>query len=325
MKGKIIIAVLVVLIFIASSSFFIVEEGKQAIVTQFGRPIGEPIKKAGLNFKVPLIQKVQQFEKRLLKWDGSPNQIPTRDKKYIWVDTTARWRIADPLLFLKTVANERGALSRLDDIIDSVVRDLTSSNLLVEMVRSADWQPKPAWKLAQEMAQEAALTKTGEESEQTEADQAEVKTGRLGITRKMLAEAQKLTPSYGIELVDIRIKRINYVDSVRQRVFDRMISERQRIAAQLRSEGEGRRAEILGQMQKELARIRSLAFRRAQEVKGAADAEATQIYGQAYSQDPEFYSLSRTLQAYEDYPNQASTMVLTTNSDFFKYLKGSNR
>ena len=321
MKLKIIIAIVVVLVIIGSSSFFIVEEGMQAIVTQFGRPIGEPIKKAGLNFKVPFIQKVQKFEKRLLKWDGSPNQIPTRDKKYIWVDTTARWRISDPLLFLKTVANERGALSRLDDIIDSVVRDLTSANLLVEMVRSADWKPKPAWKLAQE----AVPAEADRDSERAEQVQAEVKTGRLGITRKMLAEAQKLTPSYGIELVDIRIKRINYVESVRKRVFDRMISERQRIAAQLRSEGEGRGAEIRGQMQKELARIQSLAFRRAQEVKGAADAEATQVYGQAYGRDPEFYSLSRTLQAYEDYPNQASTMVLTTDSDFFRYLKGSDR
>ena len=318
MTGKVTIAVLILLGIAAYSSFFITNEGEQAIVTQFGKPVGEPIKNAGLSFKIPIIQKVQFFEKRLLKWDGSPNQIPTRDKKYIWVDTTARWRITDPLRFLQTVANERGALSRLDDIIDSVVRDLVSANLLVEIVRSADWKPKPEeyFKKAQRMAKESK--ETAEETVIV------VKKGRLGINRAMLAQASKMTPRYGIELVDIRIKRINYVKSVRERVFQRMISERERIASQLRSEGEGAKADILGQMQKELSRITSLAFRRAQEIKGAADAEATQIYGVAYGKNPDFYALSRTLQAYADYPNTSSTLVLTTDSDFFKYLKSAD-
>ena len=235
------------------------------------------------------------------------------------MDTTARWRITDPLRFLQTVANERGALSRLDDIIDSVVRDLVSANLLVEIVRSADWEPKP------EEYYNKTLTSANESEETATESTIVVKQGRLGITREMLAQASKLTPRYGIELVDIRIKRINYVQSVRERVFQRMISERERIASQLKSEGEGARAEILGQMQKELARITSQAFRRAQEVKGAADAEATKIYGEAYGKDPEFYSLSRTLQAYEDYPNSSSTLVLTTDSDYFKYLKKTDR
>ncbi len=320
MKGKVAVAVLVLIGIAVYSSFFIVNEGEQAIVTQFGKPIGEPVKKAGLNFKIPIIQKVQFFEKRLLKWDGSPNQIPTRDKKYIWVDTTARWRITDPLRFLQTVANERGALSRLDDIIDSQVRDLVSANLLVEIVRSADWKPKP-----EEYFKRTQAKTTEESAETAEAAPLVVQQGRLGITREMLAQASKLTPRYGIELVDIRIKRINYVESVRERVFQRMISERERIASQLRSEGEGARAEILGQMKKELARITSQAFRRAQEIKGAADAEATKVYGEAYGRDPDFYALSRTLQSYEDYPNATSTMVLTTDSDFFRYLKSTEQ
>lgn len=317
MKLKLFIGLVILLALVAQSAFFVVEEGQQAIVIQFGRPIGEPITEAGLNFKIPVIQEVRYFQKRLLKWDGSPNQIPTLDKKYIWVDTTARWRITDPLLFLRTVTNERGAQSRLDDIIDSVVRDLVSANLLVEMVRSADWKPQPEWSSTQEAAPQA-------EADSDKQVTTKVQAGRLGITRKMLAQAREMTPRYGIELVDIRIKRINYVDSVRKRVFDRMISERQRIAAQLRSEGEGRRAEIIGQMQKELARIRSGAFRRAQEIKGKADAEATKIYGQAYGKDPEFYSLSRTLQAYQEYRHPDSTMVLSTDSDFFNYLKGAD-
>ncbi len=317
---KPIIAVVVILGFLLSSTFFVVKEGEQAIVTQFGRPIGSPNKEAGLYFKIPLIQKVHYFEKRLLKWDGSPNQIPTRDKKYIWVDTTARWRITNPLRFLQTVATEQGALSRLDDIIDSVVRDLVSSNLLVEIVRSADWQPRPEASL-----EVKAILEEKEQEEETEAKTLPVTAGRMGITRHMLAAASRLTPRYGIELVDIQIKRINYVESVRQRVFERMISERQRIAAQLRSEGEGRRAEILGQMEKELARIRSEAYRRAQEIRGHGDATAIKIYGQSFGRAPEFYSMVKSLEIYEKYPNPDSTIILSTNSDFFKYLKGTSK
>ncbi|MBW2617967.1 MAG: protease modulator HflC [Deltaproteobacteria bacterium] len=313
MKGwKIIIAVVIVGLIALSGTLFIVPEGQQAIVTQFGRPLGEPKFEAGLYVKAPFIHKVHRFEKRLLKWDGSPNQIPTRDKKYIWVDTTARYLITNPLRYLQTVANERGALSRLDDIIDSVVRDYVSSNLLVELVRSEGWQLKPQAEL------EVVIP-----FEDVEGVTQPLRAGRLAITREMLAAAQELTPRYGIALVDIRIKRINYVEQVRMRVFERMISERQRIAAQLRSEGEGRRAEVLGQMEKELARIRSGAYRKALEIKGRADAEATKIYGSAYNQDPEFYAMTRTLETYEDYPNEDSTLILTTDSDFFQYLKGA--
>jgi len=311
---KFILIIAALLIFGLSGTLFVVEEGEQAIVTQFGRPIGEPIKAAGLYLKIPFVQKVRFFEKRLLSWDGSPNQIPTRDKKYIWVDTTARYRITDPLRFLQTVATERGALSRLDDIIDSVVRDLVSANVLVELVRSEGWKFKP------QAEREGSIP-----FEDIEGEDRPVQTGRQGLTREMLAKASEVTPRYGIELVDIRIKRINYVDQVRQRVFERMISERQRIASQLRSEGEGRKAEVLGQMQKELERITSEAYRRAQEVRGAADAEATKVYGDAYNRDPEFYALTKSLEIYGNYPNAKSTLILTTDSEFFRYLKGTGK
>lgn len=319
MKGaKLIIPVAILVIIVISGAFYTIQEGEQGIVTQFGKPQGEPKSQAGLYFKLPVIQKVQKFQKRLLKWDGSPNQIPTLDKKYIWVDTTARYQITNPLRYLQTVASERGALSRLDDIIDSVVRDLVSANLLVELVRSEGWKVKIVART--EQTQDEAKAEAQEEGAYLP-----VKVGREGITREMLAKAKEMTPRYGIELVDIRIKRINYVESVRRRVFERMISERQRIAAQLRSEGEGRKAEILGQMDKELARIRSGAYRTAQEVKGTADAEATQIYGKAYNKDPEFYALTKSLELYENYPNIDSTLILSTDTDFLKYLKGTAR
>lgn len=313
MRGwKIAIGVVIIGLIALSGTLFVVPEGQQAIVTQFGRPLGEPKFEAGLYVKAPFIQKVHRFEKRILKWDGLPNQIPTRDKKYIWVDTTARYRITDPLRYLQSVATERGALSRLDDIIDSVVRDYVSSNLLVELIRSEGWQLKP------QAEREMSIP-----FEDIEGATEPLRAGRQAITRQMLASARELTPRYGIELVDIRIKRINYVEQVRVRVYERMISERQRIAAQLRSEGEGRRAEIMGQMEKELARIRSQAYRKAQEIKGQADAEATRVYGAAYSQDPEFYAMTKTLETYQEYPNAESTLILTTEADFFRYLKGA--
>ena len=220
------IALAIVAALVLSGAFFTVREGHQALVTQFGKPVGDSYKEAGLYFKIPLIQEVHTFEKRLLKWDGSPNQIPTRDKKYIWVDTTARWRITDPLRFLQTVATERGALSRLDDIIDSVVRDQVSSNLLVELVRSSDWKPVS---MASTSGYQPTAAAVGGDETASRTD-TPVEVGRQTITRRMLAEASKVTPQYGIEVLDIQIKRINYVESVQKQVFERMISERKRVA-----------------------------------------------------------------------------------------------
>ncbi|MCB2188610.1 MAG: protease modulator HflC [Deltaproteobacteria bacterium] len=310
--------VVVVLLILGSSSFFTVQAGFQAILTQFGKPVGEPYTEAGLYFKLPLIQEVHTFEKRLLKWDGSPNQIPTRDKKYIWVDTTARWRIKDPLKYLQTVSTERAALSRLDDILDSVVRDQVSSSLLVELVRSMDWEPHTRDQLGLETLPEVV---PGGEPQESDDTPRVIKQGRQLITRRMLAEAGKVTPQYGIELVDIRIKRINYVESVQKRVFERMVSERKRIASQFRSEGEGDKRRILGQMQKELAAIRSRAYKRAQEIRGVADGKVTTIFGQAYGQDPDFYALFKTLETYGQAGAGKTDILLSTDNYYYQYLK----
>lgn len=301
----------VLLLLAVSGSIYTLDENHQAIVLQFGRPVGEPVKAAGLHFKLPFIQEVRLFDKRILIWDGDPNQIPTKGREFIWVDTTARWRIAEPRKFLENVATEAGARSRLDDVIDSVVRDQVSDSELVELVRSA------SWKVPERRVLEQAP------DEQEKELKKKVSRGREQITRTILRQARRIIPQYGIELVDVRIKRLNYVESVRQKVYARMISERKRIAARFRSEGEGRSAEILGAMEKELRQIRSDAYRRAQEIHGGADARATRIYGGAYNRDPEFYSFSRTLEAYKESKNTNSVVILTTDSDYYRYLKAA--
>ena len=321
MKLKMLIVLVIAAVLLASGAFFTVNEGHQALITQFGKPVGGPYSEAGLYFKIPFIQDVHMFEKRLLKWDGSPNQIPTRDKKYIWVDTTARWRITDPLRFLQTVSTYTGGLSRLDDIIDSVVRDMVSSNLLVELVRSADWDPERGIEAMEQFVTPSYPGGQAQGKAKEASEPKEVKQGRQMITRRMLSEAAKLTPQYGIELVDVEIKRINYVESVQKRVYERMISERKRIASQYRSEGEGEKRQILGTMQKEMANIRSGAYKQAQEIKGKAEAQATSIYGKAYGQDPDFYAFFKTLESYADQREGKSDLILSTDGEYFKYLK----
>lgn len=312
---QVLLALIVGAAIVSTGAFYVVREGEQVVITQFGKPVGEAVKDAGLNFKIPFIQAVNRFEKRLLNWDGSPNQIPTKDKKLIWVDTTARWRISDPLLYLTRVTTKTTALSRLDGIIDSVVRDAVSENDLVELVRSEGWAGMVG----------AQIADAGYTQKEVEEVSRPLQVGREKITRAMLKSASRLTPEFGIELVDVRIKRINYVDSVLKKVFERMISERERIAAQYRSEGEGEKARINGEMQKELKRISSEAFRTAEETRGKADAQATKIYGDAYSRDPEFYSFSKTLELYREQDQQKTRMILTTDSDFYKYIKGIPR
>jgi modulator of FtsH protease HflC len=304
--------VLVVAVLLLTGAFYVLEEGQQAVVLQFGRPVGAAVTEAGLHFKVPFIQEVRRFEKRLLIWDGDPNQIPTAGREFIWVDSTARWRIVDPLKFLESVATEAGAQSRLDDIIDSVLRDLVSSNTLVELVRSSSGQtPQP------EALEEAS-------KEVVEELKKEINLGREGLTRAVLTVVRKIAPQYGIEVVDVRIKRLNYVESVREKVYARMISERKQLAARFRSEGEGRSAEILGTMDKELREIRSTAYKVVQEVRGKGDATATKIYGDAYGRDQEFYAFSRTLENLKAGKNANSVLVLTTDSDYYRYLKNAN-
>jgi membrane protease subunit HflC len=301
------IAILLILAFL-QAPLFVVKEGEQALVTQFGKPVSDVLG-PGLHLKIPLIQEVHRFEKRILKWDGDPNQIPTKDKRYIFLDTTARWRIADPLLFFKTVATERGAHSRLDDIIDSVVRDAVSGHLLVELVRGKDYQAP------------------GGQPEKIELEGVPVSpeklVGREEILNNILEKARASTPEYGIELIDVQIKRINYVEQVRKRVYERMISERKKVAAQFRSEGEGEKADILGQMEKELKSITSEAYRQAEEIRGQADAEAAAIYAAAYGKDRGFYAFVRSLESYRKAVGKNGRLVLTTDSDFYKYLQRS--
>lgn len=306
MKKQLLIAIAILLLLLGQSVLFVVEEGEQAIVTQFGKPVDE-VKYAGLHVKIPLIQEVRRFDRRILKWDGDPNQIPTKDKRYIWVDATARWRIVDPLLFYTTVATELGASSRLDDILDSVVRDAVSSHLLVELVRGKDYQP-PAGTVE-------VLDFEGQKIV------AENLTGREEILADILTEARKNIPEYGIEMIDLQIKRINYVEQVRLRVYERMISERKKVASQFRSEGEGEKANILGQMQKELKRIESDAYRESVQIRGRADAEAAAIYAEAYGRDPEFYAFVRTLESYRKALKENSKLVISTDSDFYRFLQ----
>jgi membrane protease subunit HflC len=306
MKKQLLIAIAILLLLLGQSVLFVVEEGEQAIVTQFGKPVDE-VKYAGLHVKIPLIQEVRRFDRRILKWDGDPNQIPTKDKRYIWVDATARWRIVDPLLFYTTVATELGASSRLDDILDSVVRDAVSSHLLVELVRGKDYQP-PAGTVE-------VLDFEGQKIV------AENLTGREEILADILTEARKNIPEYGIEMIDLQIKRINYVEQVRLRVYERMVSERKKVASQFRSEGEGEKANILGQMQKELKRIESDAYRESVQIRGRADAEAAAIYAEAYGRDPEFYAFVRTLESYRKALKENSKLVISTDSDFYRFLQ----
>jgi membrane protease subunit HflC len=294
------ILIVIVLIFTAVNGVYILQEGRQAIITQFGRPVGQPVTEAGLHFKTPFVQEVTFFEKKILIWDGDPNQIPTNDKTFVYLDVTARWRIADALVFLQAVNNEARAQSILDDIIDGTVRDLVNKNDLVEIIRSSDFSPE-------------TMVNSAIEDEK-------LRYGRDVISTMIHEAASKITPKYGIELVDVMFKRVNYIESVRLKVYDRMISERKRIAAEKRSLGEGQKAEIMGKVKREFQVVMSSANREAEEIKGKADAEAANIYAQAYNQDPEFYAFSRSLESYKMTMGKNTHLIISSDSEFYKYL-----
>jgi len=295
---------------LASGVIYTIDETQQVVITQFGQPIGEPINKAGLYFKTPFVQQANYFEKRILEWDGNPNQIPTKDKKYIWVDTTARWRIKDALKFLQSVGNETGAQARLDDIIDSATRDYVTNHNLVEAVRDTN---RIIEDLVQVSGDEDSMNQAAEELEK-------ISIGRDKLTRGILEEASLIAPQYGIELIDVRIKRINYVVDVQKKVYERMISERKRAAERYRAEGQGKKAEIEGQREKELNQITSEAYKTAEEIKGKADAEATKIYADAYNNDPELYSFLKTLETYRNTIDADTTVILSTDSEYLQYI-----
>ena len=291
---------------LATTCLYTIDEREQVVITRFGKPI-RTVTEPGLHLKQPFVDQVNVFDRQVLAWDGSPDQIPTSDKKYIFVDTFARWRIVHPLRFFQSVRDERGAQMRLDDIIDGATRDVISQNTLVEVVRNTNRElPKEEESLGMEMVIP------------------EVHLGRDALSRQIFAKArEKVQEAFGLELLDVQIKRINYVQEVRQKVFERMISERNRIAELFRSEGQSNLQEIAGLKDKELKRIESEAYQKAQQIRGKSDAEAARIYAGAYGADADFYQFTRTLQALRE-TLEGSTLVIGTDSEFLRYLKSSS-
>ncbi len=300
------IVLLALFALVAFSSAYIVDETEQVVVTQFGRVVDQPKRAPGLYFKIPFIQQTSYFPKNLLEWDGDPGQIPTLDKTFIWVNPFARWRIVDPVAFFQTVNNTVSAQGRLDDIIDPAVRNFITSYPLIEAVRLSN--------------RTLDTFEIGLEDIQNEYNYT-ISTGRKKITEGILKASQPKLAQFGIEIVDVKIKRINYVEQVRNTVYGRMIAERNQIAEKFRSEGMGEALEIRGEKEKELKLITSKAYRTAQEIKGKADAEVTQIFAKSYGVDPEFYSFVKTLDIYKETLGKDSQLVISTDSEFFKYLK----
>jgi membrane protease subunit HflC len=297
----------IVFVILAGKPFYTVDEREQVLILQFGKPVGvktEP----GLKVKLPFIQKALYFPKTLLEWDGDPGQIPTNDKTFIWIDAFARWRIKDPLTYFRAVRNERAAQEKLDAIIDAATYDYITSNNLIEVVRTSNRLMKAEKVISVGLPEKAAK-------------QVKIVLGREQMTRGILEQVSPKMDQFGIEIVDFRFKRINYVEKVREKVYERMIAERDQISEKFRSEGRGESSRIEGERQKELRRIKSEAYREVEEIKGKADAEAIRIYADAFNQDPEFYSFTNTLDIYKKSLDESSNVIMTTDSDFFKYLK----
>ncbi len=306
-KYYVLIGVAAVLIFLGFDAFYIVNEQNQAIVTQFGRPIGEPVTTPGLKLKAPFIQRVNYFDKRYLEWDGDVNQIPTRDKRFLFVDTYARWEITDPLQFFRRLRDESGGQSRLDDILDGETRNAVANNELLELVRSSNRDPEETEDFFEDM------------------DVLElIEVGRDAIEARVLQAANERTADLGIRVLDFRFKRINYVDDVRERVYERMISERNRIADLFRSEGQGEARRISGEKERELNRIMSEAVRTSDRIRGQAEAEATATYAAAYNRNAtsrDLYAFLKTLETYENTLDYSATLILSTDSDLFGLMR----
>jgi membrane protease subunit HflC len=303
MRFGVIGAVLLVWIVLANS-LYVVNEPEQVIITQFGRPVGDPVDRPGLKFKTPFIQKVHRFDKRFLEWDGDANQLPTRDKRFIWVDAYARWRISDPLLYFQRLRDERGAQTRLDDILDGETRNAIANHDLVEVIRSTNRQPED---LDLDLEEQTTLD--------------EIQAGRVNIQLTVLAAAQARVTDLGIEILDVRFKRINYVEEVR------MVAERRRIADRFRSEGQGEAQRISGEKDRELKSIQSEAYRKAQTIIGDADAEATRIFAEAYDRSADsrsVYEFIKTMEPFEMTIDENTALILSTEGDFTKYLRRSD-
>lgn len=312
--------ILLALVITGSSSFYILTEGQQGIVTQFGKPIGEPITDAGVHFKTPFMQKVRYVDKRILSWDGDVNQIPTKDKKYIKVDTTARWIVIDALKFIQTVQNEHGAKARLDTILDGYTRDVISGHNLVEAVRNSD---NILAKIEEKRADINARKAKGEFilEEEIGGEIDSVGVGREELSQMIVKQADKELVALGIKLIDVQLRRISYEQSVEKKVYERMISERQRIAQKIRSIGKGEKAKIEGRLSKDLKEIESKAYRTAEVIRGKAEAKATKIYADSLNKDPKFYEFIRTMEAYKKSIKSDAKFLLSSDSEFFKFLK----
>lgn len=316
LTGGDIIVVLVVALFIFANSAFRVSEIEQVIITEFGKPVGKPITEAGLHFKKPFIHKPNSVEKRVLEWDGAPTEMTTIDKEFIVVDTFARWRISEPLQYFERLRDERSALSRLDDILGSSTRDTVASNKLIEVVRSTTEREAEVSDeiLDADVSGEVGVLKP-------------VAKGRTALEQEIFADAAPKIAEFGIELLDIRFKRVNYNTSVQNKIFNRMISERQQIAERFRSEGAGEAAKILGNMERDLREVRSEAYQQVEKIRGDADAEATSIYAAAYARNDEaaaLYNFTRTLKLYEVTMKKDTTAVFSTNSELFKLFKAAD-
>ena len=301
----VLLVVLLGALVLLSQTAYTVSETEQVIITRLGEPVGDPVVRSGLHFKVPFIERINVFEKRFLEWDGSPNQVPTKDKRFIWVDTYARWRIVDPLLFFQRLRDERGAQSRLDDILDGETRNAVAQHDLIELVRSTNRNPEDV----------------PIESEEESVILDKIAQGRQEITREILTTAASRVADLGIEILDLRFKRINYVEEVQQDVFARMIAGRQRIAQQFRSEGQGEAARIDGERERELAQIVSEAYREAEALRGEADAEATRVYAEAYNSDADFYAFTKSLETYETTMDPSTVFILGTDSELLRFLR----
>ncbi len=303
---NLLIVIALLLAVVLRGAFYVVREPQQVVITQFGKPVGDAIMNPGLKFKLPFIQKVHRFEKRFLEWDGDANELPTKDKRFIWVDTYARWRITDPLLFFQRLRDERGAQTRLDDILDGETRNAIANHKLVELIRTTNREV------------------VSSELDQDETKLDDIEVGRNAIREIVLAAAQSRTSDLGIEILDVQFKRINYVEEVRRTVYERMIAERRRIADRFRSEGEGEASRIHGEKERELKRIQSEAYKEAREIKGVSDALATSIYAAAYDRSldsREFYQFLKTMEIYGQTLDSQTTLIMSTDGEFYKYLK----
>ncbi len=288
-----------------------VRETEQVVITQFGKPVGQAKTTPGLKLKMPFIQKTNYFEKRYMEWDGDPNQVPTKDKKFIFVDAYARWQITDPLQFFKRLTDERGAQSRLADILDGETRDYIAGHNLEEVVRSVNRTPTSSGLI-------------GEEAGDTLSD---IQTGRLAIEKMILVSSNDKVKDLGIVILDVRIKRLNYVEEVRTQIYERMKSERYRIAERFRSEGQGEASKINGEKERDLKTIQSEAFRRAEEIRGRADARAAAIYAGAYDQSASsrsLYGFMKSMETFRMTFDSTTTIILSTDSELYKYLTGFN-